>query len=68
MELFEVFVKIVVNAEEINKKLDKIMTALKKFADSCKEVIDKCSSAFDRMRETISSVISVFAEKTVLQG
>ena len=51
MELFEVFIKIAINAEEISRKLDKIMRALKKFADTCKEVADKCSSMFERMRD-----------------
>ena len=51
MELFEVFIKIAINAEEISRKLDKIMRALKKFADTCKEVADQCSSMFERMRD-----------------
>jgi len=51
MNLFDVFINIAVNAEEINKKLNKVLRGLKRFVDACNEMADKCQSAFDKMRD-----------------
>ena len=55
MELFNVFIKIAINAEETMKKLDKIMSALKKFADSCVEACEKAAGAFKRLGDSYNS-------------
>ena len=52
MELFKVFIKIAINAEETMKKLDKIMSALKKFADTCIEACEEAAGAFSRLHDT----------------
>ena len=51
MELFEVFIKIAVNAEEINKKLDDMMSKLERFVKACDEMAEKCQNAFEKMRD-----------------
>jgi len=49
MELFEVFIKIAINAEEINKKLDDMMDKLGRFVKACDEMAEKCNRALNRM-------------------
>jgi len=66
MELFEVFIKIAVNAEEINKKLDKIFSALKDFADTCEEVCKKANDAFERVSDGFTTMVGKLATMNTL--
>jgi len=52
MELFDVFIKIAINAEEINRKLNQIARDLERFVDTCEEVAEKCNRAFGSMYDS----------------
>jgi len=52
MELFEVFIKIAINAEEINRKLNEMARNLEKFVDACDEMAEKCNNAFGSMYDS----------------